>query len=302
MKLWDVYHRPATVDEALHLLKQHRGKARVIAGGTDLLVEMRAGHHEPHEALVDVTSIDDLNHIQQEGDEIVIGAGVTHSAIVASPLLVREATCLVESCGVVGGPQVRNVATLGGNVAHALPAGDGTTALVALDARAEIVKDGQQMIVPIAEMFLGPGKSLIDPTRDLLLSLRFRAGKDSEASAFKRVMRPQGVALPVLGCAIWVKLDETRQRITSSRVCITPVAPTPQRASEVESYLAGKIADDALIQEAAELAQATLHPRTSKYRATADYRKELTAVLTRRTLALALTRARTGTAVPESAS
>lgn len=302
MKLWNVYHRPTTVDEALRLLQHYEGKARVIAGGTDLLVEMRAGHHEPHEALVDVTSIDEIAHIRQSGDEIVIGAGVTHSAIVVSPLLVREATCLVESCGVVGGPQVRNVATLGGNVAHALPAGDGTTALVALDARAEIVKDGQRRIVPLAEMFLGPGKSLINPTQDLLLTLRFESGKDGEASAFKRVMRPQGVALPVLGCAVWVKLDDTRQQILSTRICVTPVAPTPQRASEVEAYLAGKIVDDAVIQKAAELAQMTLHPRTSKYRATADYRKELIAVLTRRTLALALTRARTGTAVPESAS
>src|SRR4030095_10435782 len=120
------------------------------------------------------------------------------------------ATCLIESCGVVGGPQVRNVATLGGNVAHALPAGDGTTSLVALDAEAEIIHLGNRKWLPIRELFLGPGQSLLDSSRDLLLRFRFKACADGEASAFKRIMRPQGVALPVLGCAVSVRLDSTR--------------------------------------------------------------------------------------------
>ncbi|MBL8153842.1 MAG: FAD binding domain-containing protein, partial [Anaerolineae bacterium] len=140
MKLWNHYHMPTTLDEAAALLRRYEGRARIIAGGTDLLVDMKAGAHEPHEALVDVTRIPELQVLDTEGEVFLIGAGVTHTRIVASTALAAAATCLVESCGVIGGPQVRNVGTLGGNVAHALPAGDGTTSLVALDAEADILQ------------------------------------------------------------------------------------------------------------------------------------------------------------------
>jgi CO/xanthine dehydrogenase FAD-binding subunit len=134
VKLWNDYHTPKSTDDAIALLKRYNGQARVIAGGTDLLIDMRAAGHMPQQALVDITRIPELNQIEEVDDHILIGAGVTHTQIVKSALLASVATCLVESCGVVGGPQVRNVATLGGNVAHALPAGDGTTSLMALFA------------------------------------------------------------------------------------------------------------------------------------------------------------------------
>jgi carbon-monoxide dehydrogenase medium subunit len=300
MKLWERYHTPTTVDDALALLAQYDGQARVIAGGTDLLVDARAeGEFHPYPALVDITRIPELRRIEENGDFITIGAGVTHTQIVNSPLLARDATCLVESCGVVGGPQVRNVGTLGGNVAHALPAGDGTTSLVALDAEADIVKDGQPRRVSIQKMFLGPGQSLIDPTRDLLLRFRFRRADHREATAFKRIMRPQGVALPILGCAVWVRLDENRAAFEAARITIAPIGPIPGRADEVERAIVGQPAADETITQIAELAQSMLHPRTSKYRATADYRREMIGVLVRRTLALAVKRAQTGDIVPE---
>jgi carbon-monoxide dehydrogenase medium subunit len=299
MKLWNHYHTPKTIDEAVRLLSEYNGMARVVAGGTDLLVDMRANGEEAHEALIDITHIPELAKIEADADYIQIGAGVTHTAIVKSAMVARDATCLVESCGVVGGPQVRNVATLGGNVAHALPAGDGTTSLVALDAEAEIIQNGERRWLPIRDLFLGPGQSLLDPTRDLLLRFRFRACVEREATAFKRIMRPQGVALPVLGCAVWVRLDETRSTYESARICIAPSGPTPKRASEVEAAIAGKPVQEDVIQTMAELAQATLHPRTSKYRATAEYRHEMIDVLLRHTLALAAKRAQTGQSVPE---
>src|SRR5688500_8195558 len=119
---WKHYHTPTSVDEALNLLTRYAGNARIVAGGTDLLLELQHGHRQPLEALVDITRIPDLAHITQIDDsEVIIGAGATHTQIVCADLLASRATCLVESCGVVGGPQVRNVGTLGGNVAHALP-------------------------------------------------------------------------------------------------------------------------------------------------------------------------------------
>lgn len=300
MKLWNYYHVPSTVDEAVDLLAKYRGKARIVAGGTDLLVEMRAegGHHIP-DALIDITLIPELNTITQHNDFVVIGAGVTHTQIVQSSLLSSYATCLVESCGVVGGPQIRNVATLGGNVAHALPAADGTTSLVALDTEVEVIHQGAQRWVSIQDMFLGPGKSLLDPSCDLLLGFRFRACAARESTAFSRIMRPQGVALPILGCAVWIRLDETLTMFESGRVSIAPVGPKPERAILIESALQGKTANQQTISEIARYAQTVLHPRTSKYRATADYRLEMIGVLLKRTLSRAVKRAQSGESIPE---
>src|ERR1041385_4412073 len=174
MKLWNHYHTPVTTEEAVALLARYSGQARVIAGGTDLLVDMRADGDEPQEAFVDITRIPELSVLKNDNGLIFIGGGVTHTQIVKSAEMAALATCLVESCGVVGGPQVRNVATLGGNVAHALPAGDGTTSLVALDAEVEIFYDGSRKWVSILDMYLGPGESLLDSTRDLLVQFRFK--------------------------------------------------------------------------------------------------------------------------------
>ncbi|MCA9905186.1 MAG: FAD binding domain-containing protein [Anaerolineae bacterium] len=290
--LWKHYHTPKTIDETLKLLTDYGGQARIIAGGTDLLVDMRAAQQPAHEALIDITSIPEMGTIQRKEEHIYIGAGVTHTQIVHSAEIQTHARCLVESCGVVGGPQVRNVATLGGNVAHALPAGDGTVSLVALNAEAEVIQAGARRWLPIGELYLGPGKSLLDSTRDLLIQFRLRATGAQEATAFSRIMRPQGVALPILGCAVWVRLDDTMAHYESARVCVAPTGPTPERAKEIEQALAGKPATAETIQQVIQVATDALHPRTSKYRATAEYRKEMIGVLLERTLTAAVERAK----------
>ncbi|MFP4323442.1 MAG: FAD binding domain-containing protein [Anaerolineales bacterium] len=300
MKLWEAYYAPQTPDEAIEILTQYAGRARLVAGGTDLLVERRYDPGDPIPALVDITAIPELCQITEEDEgSITLGAGVTHTQIVKSALLTQRATCLVESCGVIGGPQVRNVATLGGNVAHALPAGDGTTSLVALDALADIFHAGQHQQRPIRELYRGPGQSLLDPTRDMLLRFHLKATQAGEGTAFSRIMRPQGVALPVLGCSVWVRLSEDGSHYADARVCIAPVAPTPQRITAVEDALRGQPADENTLSAAIKAARETLAPRTSKYRATAAYRTEMVEVLLRRTLPKAVERARTGDAIPE---
>jgi len=300
--LWERYHRPGTVSEALSSLARYDGKARVIAGGTDLLIDMKHIEEEeaPLAALVDITSVDEMTRITGVDGRLHIGAAVTHSAIVASALVERVATCLVESCGVVGGPQVRNVGTLGGNVAHALPAGDGTTSLVALGAEAEVAwHDGRREWLPITEIFRGPGQSALDSTRDVLVGFRFRPCSAGEASAFKRIMRPQGVALPVLGCAVWVQLDAAREAFADLRVCIGPVDRVPVRAVAVEDALRGRPAAPEVIAGTAADAREWLHPRTSKYRASAEYRSHMIESLLNQALPLAVSRARSGVAQAE---
>ena len=209
------------------------------------------------------------------------------------------------------GPQVRNVATLGGNVAHALPAADGTTALVVLDAEAEIAAPGGRSWRPILKLFKGPGISTVDRSRELITPFRFAAGVPGTGTAFKRIMRPQGVALPIFACAVWVKVGEHISGNGSSdeaaildaivedvRICIGPVQPVPTRARETEQTLRGRSLQEAL-PDAVAAAQAEFSPRTSKHRATAEYRVEMIDVLLRRALPLAVRRAHTGEAVPE---
>jgi CO/xanthine dehydrogenase FAD-binding subunit len=303
MPLWKDYHLPVSVDEAVGLLARYDGKARVVAGGTDLILDLQQGNEHPVEALVDVTRIVGLSEIRAEAGFILIGAGVTHTQIVASELLHRKATALVEASYVVGGPQVRNVATIGGNVAHALPAADGTTALNALDAEVEVASfsgrptDGGRRWIPFTALFLGPGKSAIDSTREVLTALRCKASGLHEGSAASRIMRPQGVALPIMNFSTWVRVIDNR--IDAVALAVAPVAPTPFRCKQTEAFLTGKPATLESIEAAVGVLLSECKPRTSPHRATAEYRKEVLPVLLRRTLSKAIERAKTGVVVPE---
>jgi CO/xanthine dehydrogenase FAD-binding subunit len=295
--LWKDYHLPLSVDEAVGVLARYEGHARVVAGGTDLILDLQQGNEHPVDALVDVTHIVGLNEIREEGGVISIGAGVTHNQIVESALLQQNATALVEASYVVGGPQVRNVATLGGNVAHALPAADGTTALNALNAEVEVASFGGRRWIPFTSLFLGPGKSAIDSTRDVLTALRFKATGDHEASAFTRIMRPQGVALPIMNFSAKVRVID--DRIAEVALAVAPVAPRPFRCEHTEAFLTGKPASAESIEAAVAVLLSECKPRTSPHRATAEYRKDVLPVLLRRTLGMALERAKTGKVVPE---
>jgi len=297
MPLWKDYHLPVSVDEAVGLLARYDGKARVVAGGTDLILDLQQGNEHPVEALVDVTRIVGLSEIREEAGFILIGAGVTHTQIVASELLHRKATSLVEASYVVGGPQVRNVATIGGNVAHALPAADGTTALNALDAEVEVASFSGRRWIPFTALFLGPGKSAIDSTREVLTALRFKATRLHEGSAAARIMRPQGVALPIMNFSTWVRVIDNR--IDEVALAVAPVAPTPFRCKQTEASLTGKPATSESIEAAVEVLLSECKPRTSPHRATMEYRKEVLPVLLRRTLSKAIERAKTGVVVPE---
>jgi carbon-monoxide dehydrogenase medium subunit len=307
MALWEHYHRPESVAEALALLAKYDGAARVVAGGTDLLLEMQQKRKPPVAALIDVTAIGEMNEVALADGWLVVGAAATHSQIVAADLVRRHATCLVESCGVIGGPQVRNVATLGGNVAHALPAADGTTALIALNAEAEVASGGGREWRPALSLFRGVGLSAVDSHRELITRFRLPAQQPGQGTAFKRIMRPQGVALPILACAVWLQAhpgDEAGGQpleeavISQARICIGPVAAVPCRLPAAEQALSGGRLPERL-DEAITAAQAEFAPRASKHRSSAAYRREMMAVLLRRTVPLALRRAVTGEATPE---
>jgi carbon-monoxide dehydrogenase medium subunit len=289
---------PRSVKEAVEWLNHYDGRARVIGGGTDLLLEIQHGQSPVEEAMVDTSQIAGLDNITNENGYIVIGCAVTHTQIVKHESIITHGTCLVESCGVIGGPQVRNVATLAGNVAHALPAGDGSIGLLALDGEIEVADTSGSRWMPLQDAFLGPGKSAIDHHRAILTRLRFRPTALREASAFTRVMRPQGVALPMISMAARMQLDDN-DNISSIRISLGPAGPVPYLAAPAMDLLTGGPAGAQQYDKAAKAVLASVPLRTSKYRATQEYREEMIRMHLPLILERAAERARSGRAVPE---
>jgi len=271
---WQNYHAPRTVEDAIELLQRYDGGARVIGGGTDFLVETRRGLHRPAAAIIDATRIASLDEISEVDGYIMIGCGVTLSRIIRDKRIHAHGTCLAESCGVIGGPQVRNVGTLAGNVAHALPAGDGTIGLLALGGEIEIASAQGTRWMPAAESFVGPGRSAIDRHNEVLTRLRFRPTLEKEGSAHHRVMRPQGLCLPIISMAARVRLDDD-DNIEAVTISMGPVGPVPWVAESAMDVLRGAPATAEQFDRATDAVIAEVTLRTSKYRATNEYRQTM---------------------------
>jgi len=283
MNPWTEYIVAGTLAEAVSALAAENG-AQAVAGGTDLLLEIQQGRRAPIHTLVDVSRIPELNRLEKDGTHLIIGAGVPVACIVTHPLVLHHAQSVSEACRLIGGPQVRNTATLGGNVAHALPAADGMIALVAMDAQVAIAGPLGQRIAPILSLFKGPGHNSLLPGEILVhFILPLRAAQ--QGTAFARVMRPQGVALPILNMAVWLsRQDDT---VASARIAVGPAGPVPRRATEVEEYLTGQPWSDELVNTALERLRTTSRFRSSPRRANADYRHHLGGVLLEDVLATA---------------
>ncbi|MEN4098681.1 MAG: FAD binding domain-containing protein, partial [Anaerolineaceae bacterium] len=239
MSIWTHYHTPSSINEALQALSEASGSVRLIAGGTDLLLDLQQGRHAPVDTLVDVNHIPELQRLELQPECLYIGAAVSLKKIARSALVFAHAQALSEASSLVGGPQVRNSATLGGNVAHALPAADGTIALMALDALVEIASCTGLHTVPLATLFKGPGQSTIDARREIITGFLIPIQKPGQASAFSRIMRPQGVALPVLNMSCWFYRQDNR--IVDVRLCVAPSGPTPRRLTASEDVLRNQI-------------------------------------------------------------
>jgi len=277
MNLWQNYIRPKNLSEAMDAFANAPRPLVPIAGGTDLLLDLEQGRHSPVKTLLDVTSIAEMTRLEIIGDELFIGASVPVNRVATTPEVAHHAQALTEACNLIAGPQVRNVATLGGNVAHALPAADGTIALLALDAQAEIVSIAGARRIPFKELFLGPGKSSLKHGGELLVGFYVKTLRDSESlrvsSCFKRIMRPQGVALPILNCAVW--LEREKDIIKDIHIAVGPGGGTPFRATQAEDALRGKPLNDTTFKSVIEALLAQAKFRTSARRAGADYRQHI---------------------------
>ena len=303
MNLWQQYVRPTSVTEAVTALTSAPGPVLPIGGGTDIMLDLQQGSHPPVHTLVDLTEIPEMKCLEIRDDRLFIGAGLSISCIARDPLAATHAQALTEACNLIGGPQVRNVATLGGNVAHALPAADGTIALMCLDAEAEVAGPQGNRCVPLPDLFIGPGKSSLQ-TGEIIVGFYIQtlkvfaehprgAAKGAEtfrvSSAFKRIMRPQGVALPIINLSVWLERDgNTIQQI---RIAVGPGGAVPFRARKAEAFLAGRLYSEETFQSALEALVGEVKFRTSAMRATSEYRYHLVGPLLKGTLNTAWERA-----------
>ena len=279
MSLWSRYIPVSSVDAALLVMGEADGPACPIAGGTDLLLELQQGLRPPVHTLVDVSAIPELRSIEMRGEVLFIGAAVPVREVPANHLVCEHARAIAKACDMMGGPQVRTSATLGGNVARALPAADGTTALVAMGAEAEIADSRGRRLVPLLDLYRGPGESTLAAGREILVGFHIPARRPGQSSAFDRIMRPQGVALPILNAAVW--LERRGESIHDIRIVVGPAGPVPVRAAELENALRGRSFNDRSAEAMLRIVRTSLRLRTSPQRATADYRYLLSEVLLR---------------------
>ena len=288
---WQKYLFPTSIEEALAMLEEHRGEARVIAGGTDLIPQLKKKELRV-QCLVDISRLEELKGLRLEGDMIRIGAGVTHQQLASSELIWEKAAVLAEGASAVGSPQIRCMGTVGGNVVNAQPAADTVIPLVALEAEAEIASSQETRLVPLKRLFLRPGESAVDASAEILVALRFRGLDGNQGSAFARLAKRKALSLPILNAAVVVVLDGNGMAFDEARLALGPVAPTPFRARNAEEALRGKAVNGEAIEFALEIAAQEAQPRSNPLRASREYRQEMVKVLLRRALERAVRVAR----------
>ncbi|HTO21918.1 MAG TPA: FAD binding domain-containing protein [Spirochaetia bacterium] len=277
------YLFPDSVEQAVELLTRHEGRARIIAGGTDLMQALRDGALAP-EVLIDVTRIPGLDEIQVEGDRLQVGAAVTFAALRDSPLVREHARCLALAAASVGAAPVQAAATWAGNIVQGMPAADGGVAAVALDAEARVVDADGARWVPVEALYKGTKLSVLDPTRQLLSHLRFVVPRSPCGSAWRRIGRRPSLTLPILNCAAALRLDASGETIEGVTLALGPAASLPFRARGAEAFLTRRPPTEESIQHAAALAQSECQVRSNPLRATREYRAAMIPVLVRQAL------------------
>jgi carbon-monoxide dehydrogenase medium subunit len=281
--MWQQYYRPATIDEALDLLAAQPGRARAVAGGTDLVIELDRGVRRL-ESLVDITRIAGLDRITLGDDgRIHLGALVTHNQVVASELCVARALPLAQACLEVGAPQIRNRGTVAGNLITASPANDTITPLMALDASVTLRSKRGSRVVALRDFYTGVRRTLMDPD-ELLTEIAFTPLAEDERGMFVKLGLRRAQAIAVVNVAIVARLAGSAPlTATNVRIALGCVAPTIVRAPEAEGYLEGRALDATTIGMAATLAMQAARP-IDDVRGPAAYRSAMVASLVARVL------------------
>ncbi len=288
------YHEASSVAEAVDLGARFGDDGRFLAGGTDLIIQMRRGKVAPRH-VVDLRRVPGLDSIAVNGD-VRLGALVTHRTIERCGAFQGRLRGLVEGAQVVGGHQIRNVGTVGGNIANASPAADVVPVLLALDAVVLAVGPTGERAVPLEDFLVGPGQTARRPG-ELLTAVRFGAPWERAATAFLKAGRRRAMEIAVVCVAVRLTLDAEGERCMDARIALGAVAPTTWRSREAERVVEGRVVTPEAIREAGRTAAASCRP-ISDVRASARYRRLLVETLVSRALARCLGRIRSGADEP----
>jgi CO/xanthine dehydrogenase FAD-binding subunit len=280
-----------SIEETLARLAQYQGTARIVAGGTDLTLDIRNHRFSPA-CLVDVTRIPGLDRIEVQGDLVRVGAAVTFADLRQSEFVQRRLPALARAAASVGATAIQNSATWVGNIVQAMPAADGAIVALALEAEANIVNSHGDTWRDVRSLFVGPGKSAIDPGSEMMTFLRFKLPDGPSGLAWGRIGRRDSLVLPILNCAVRVCLANDTSRIERATIAIGPVAPTPFLASTAEEYLVGRLPKESVLHRAAEIARDESNPRTSPSRASREYRLSILPAMVKDCLSRACLEAR----------
>jgi carbon-monoxide dehydrogenase medium subunit len=284
---WFDYAAPVSVAEAVGLLTAHPS-ARLLAGGTDLLVQLRAGRKET-DLVVDAKRIPELNALHYDpAGGLTLGSAVPCYRIYRDKTVARAYPSLAEVASLIGGTQIQGRASIGGNLCNAAPSADSVPLLIALGATCRIAGPRGSRDVAVEDFCTAPGRTVLQPG-ELLVALHLPPPAPHSGARYLRFIPRNEMDIAVAGVGVEVILENGRFR--SARVALAAVAPTPLYVREAGESLAGSPVDEASIAAAAEIARKSARPITDM-RGTADYRSHLCAVLTRRALEAAVARAR----------
>ncbi len=283
------YIIPKDHAEASALLATGNGVTRPLLGGTDLLIRARGGFVKP-QRVVDLKPLPGMREISPSADGwLIIGAACTMNQVAAHPLVQEHYDLLAQACNSVASYQLRNRATIGGNCCNASPAADTAPALYCLDAVAEVYGPNGQRRIPIMQFFVGPGRTALQPG-EFLTAIHLPPTPAGARGAFNKLGRTRIGDISMVSVAVWVDFEldrpatirNTQHAIRDVRIALGAVGPTPLRAPEAEAALAADATPEGA-RRAAELAAAAAQPITD-IRASADYRRAMVAVLTRRSI------------------
>ncbi len=274
--------KAASTEEAIAALAEHGPGIRILAGGTDLLVDLKHVSQSPG-VVLDVSAIEDLGAITLDDDGLHIGAGATHTAIMTNPLIAEHAAAMIDAAHTVGSVLTRNLGTLGGNLVTCVPSMDSGPVLVALEAEVRLAGSGGRRRMPLTEFFVGPRKTILGPGEMLVDILIPKANLGKPTGFVKFGLRKgQALALVNAASASWTEDGKFK----SPRISLGAVAPVVIRCPAAEAALDGQPVSEEAINEAAKIAAGETKP-IDDFRASKSYRLDLIEVGVRRTLAAA---------------
>lgn len=284
------YVAPATLDEAVAVLAKHGAAARVLAGGTDVIIQEREGRREVG-VMVDVKKIREAMELSLAADgSLRVGAAVSCARIYRDKEIARRFPALIDSASLIGGMQIQSRASIGGNLCNSSPAADSIPTLIVLGATCEIAGPGGRRTVAVEDFCTAPGRNVLGPG-ELLVALTFPAPAANSGAAFERFIPRNEMDIAVVNAAASVKLSADGSRFESARIAVGAVAPTPLFVKAAGDALASQPVSAETIEKAAEAARAAAKPITDM-RGSIGQRRHLAGVLTERVINTAVARAR----------